>query len=80
MKTDVFIKAKRGVNWLLHMEERNLTSGGSYNMWNDPSPGVSVKFLMVGESNSMVDYHLMTEGNSIFEFANSYFQYMQWLS
>ena len=35
---------------------------------------------MVGESNSMVDYHLMTEGNSIFEFANSYSQYMQWLS
>ena len=62
------------------MEERNLTSGGSYNMYNNPSLGASVKFLMVGESNSMVDYHLMTEGNSIFEFANSYTQYMQWLS
>ena len=29
------------------------------------SPRVSVKFLMVGETNSMVGYHLMTEGYSI---------------
>ena len=28
-------------------------------------PGVSVKFLMVGESNSMVGYHLMAEDHSI---------------
>ena len=27
--------------------------------------GVSVTFLMVGETNSMVAYHLMTEGHSI---------------
>ena len=27
--------------------------------------GVSVKFLMVGETNSMVGYHLMTKGHSI---------------
>ena len=27
--------------------------------------GVSVKFLMVGETNSMVGYHLMAEGYSI---------------
>ena len=27
--------------------------------------GVSVKFLMVGETNSMVGYHLMTENHSI---------------
>ena len=27
--------------------------------------GVSVKFLMVGETNSMVGYHLMTEGHSV---------------
>ena len=26
--------------------------------------GVSVKFLMVGETNSMVGYHLMVEGHS----------------
>ena len=26
--------------------------------------GVSVTFLKVGETNSMVDYHLMVEGNS----------------
>ena len=26
--------------------------------------GVSVKFLMVGETNSMVGYHLMAEGHS----------------
>ena len=28
-------------------------------------PGVSVKFLLVGETNSMVGYHLMAEGHSI---------------
>ena len=27
--------------------------------------GVSVKFIMVGETNSMVGYHLMTKGHSI---------------
>ena len=27
--------------------------------------GVSVKFLMVGETNSMVGYHLMAEDHSI---------------
>ena len=27
--------------------------------------GVSLKFLIVGETNSMVGYHLMTEGQSI---------------
>ena len=27
--------------------------------------GVSVKFLMVGETNSMVGYHLMAKGHSI---------------
>ena len=27
--------------------------------------GVLVKFLMVGETNSMVGYHLMSEGHSI---------------
>ena len=27
--------------------------------------GVSVKFLMVGESNSMVGYHLMAEDHSV---------------
>ena len=28
-------------------------------------PGVSVKFLMVGETRSMVGYHLMAEDHSI---------------
>lgn len=27
--------------------------------------GVLVKFLMIGETNSMVDYHVMAEGHSI---------------
>ena len=34
-------------------------------MFIDDDAGVSVKFLMVGETNSMVCYHLMVEGHSI---------------
>ena len=42
-------------SWLLVVRDRSM----------NPFTGVSVKYLMVGETNSMVGYHLMTEGHSI---------------
>ena len=42
-------------SWLLVVRDRSM----------NPFTGVSVKYLMVGETNSMVGYHLVTEGHSI---------------
>ena len=42
-------------SWLLVVRDRSM----------NPFTGVSVKYLMVGETNSMVGYHLMTKGHSI---------------
>ena len=46
----------------------SLTKQDSFNYYRKSKmkkAGVSVKFLMVGETNSMVGYHLMTESHSI---------------
>ena len=43
-------------------QPNNLPSSKFYSVIGTKS-GVSVKFLMVGETNSMVGYHLMAEGH-----------------